>query len=157
MNWTTGKGGETSGSSLQHLRSEYEEKLALLNEERRELIMKNSCAVSDLQKAETRSWQLDQEVAKMQERVCSLELELERRARRSGCDGSSASDKENAGANNAAAVGLGGVAAKSVEKKKTPSKSGRKAVPSLLDMVKEGGGADANAGNEGAQEQCTQS
>jgi chromosome segregation ATPase len=73
--WT---GGATS-TSLNVMRKEYDEKIANLNEERRELVMKISAHASDLQKSETRGWQLGQQVSDLQDTVTSLNLQLARR------------------------------------------------------------------------------
>lgn len=65
-------------STLLQLRAEYEESIESLNDEKRELIMKNSAAITDVQKAEKRAWETDQENAKLKQSLTSLKLSNER-------------------------------------------------------------------------------
>jgi chromosome segregation ATPase len=65
-------------STLVQLRSEYEETIDSLNSEKRELIMKNSAALTDVQKAERRAWEIEQENAKLKQDLTSLKLSNER-------------------------------------------------------------------------------
>ena len=116
-----GRGGERRGSSrrkedhvsaesLKSLTTSYEARIATLNEERRELVMNNTSAAKNLQMAETKNWQLDQEIASMKEQLCELRLELERALRggRGGggggmggeeAEGQGVRDKENVSEN----------------------------------------------------------
>jgi chromosome segregation ATPase len=70
--------GGVSGSTLAALREEYEEQLQAMNDEKRELMMKNSAAVTDVQKAEQRSWELEKEVERLKQDVTSAQLALQR-------------------------------------------------------------------------------
>jgi chromosome segregation ATPase len=65
-------------STLVQLRSEYEETIESLNSEKRELIMKNSAAITDVQKAEKRAWLVEQENSKLKRELTSLKLSNER-------------------------------------------------------------------------------
>ena len=70
--------GGVSGSTLSALREEYEEQFKALNDEKRELVMKNSAAITDVQKAEQRSWELEKELEKLKQEVSSAHLALQR-------------------------------------------------------------------------------
>ncbi|KAI2502849.1 hypothetical protein MHU86_11596 [Fragilaria crotonensis] len=70
--------GGVSGSTLSALREEYEEQLQAMNDEKRELMMKNSAAITDVQKAEQRSWELEKEVERLKHEVTSAHLALQR-------------------------------------------------------------------------------
>jgi chromosome segregation ATPase len=65
-------------STLTQLRTEYEETIDSLNGEKRELVMKNSAAITDVQKAEKRAWLVEQENAKLKQDLTSLKLSNER-------------------------------------------------------------------------------
>ena len=65
-------------STLVQLRAEYEATLEVLNDEKRELIMKNSAAITDVQKAEKRAWESDQANASLKQELTSLKLQNER-------------------------------------------------------------------------------
>eukprot|EP00934_Nitzschia_sp_Nitz4_P000992 Nitzschia sp. Nitz4//scaffold26_size159584//88964//93739//NITZ4_002498-RA/size159584-snap-gene-0.23-mRNA-1//1//CDS//3329545103//992//frame0 len=65
-------------STLGQLRAEYEETIESLNDEKRELVMKNSAAVTDVQKAEKRAWESEQENSGLKQKVTSLQLQVER-------------------------------------------------------------------------------
>jgi len=65
-------------STLVQLRTEYEETIEALNDEKRELVMKNSAAITDVQKAEKRAWESEQQNSDLQQRVTSLQLQVER-------------------------------------------------------------------------------
>uniref|UniRef100_A0A7S3V7Q8 Hook C-terminal domain-containing protein n=1 Tax=Chaetoceros debilis TaxID=122233 RepID=A0A7S3V7Q8_9STRA len=71
-------GGAISASSLTQLRTEYEEKLEEVNDEKRELVMKNSALITDEKKAQKRIWELDVDIKKVQNENTSLSLQLER-------------------------------------------------------------------------------
>jgi|UPI000581B4D3 chromosome segregation ATPase len=68
----------TSRSTISQLRREYEETIEALNDEKRELVMRNSAAITDVQKAEQRAWEREQEVTRMQDEMTSLKLALQR-------------------------------------------------------------------------------
>lgn len=70
--------GGVNRTTLSQMRQEYEEQLESLNDEKRELIMKNSAASTDVQKAEQRAWEREQEVAKLKEDITSLKLAQQR-------------------------------------------------------------------------------
>jgi hypothetical protein len=110
----------------------YENKIAELTEERRELVMNNTSAAKNLQMAESRSWTLEQEIVELKETVCELQLELERATR---CGDST--NKEN------------------LANTETPLKSLEKsAPPTLLESVQ-----TVNVGSDAdqAQPECKQS
>ena len=65
-------------STLLQLRSEYEETIESLNDEKRELIMKNSAAITDVQKAEKRAWLVEQDNSILKQDLTSLKLSNER-------------------------------------------------------------------------------
>jgi molybdopterin converting factor small subunit len=68
----------TSGSTISQLRAEYEETIRLLNDEKRELVMKNSATISDLQRMEQRSWHLEDEICRLKEELTSAHLKIQR-------------------------------------------------------------------------------
>jgi chromosome segregation ATPase len=70
--------GGVNRTTLSQMRQEYEEQLEGLNDEKRELIMKNSAASTDVQKAEQRAWEREQEVAKLKSEITSLQLAHQR-------------------------------------------------------------------------------
>jgi chromosome segregation ATPase len=72
------RGRTNQQSTLVQLRSEYEETIESLNDEKRELIMKNSAALTDVKKAEKRAWQVEQENARLKQDLTSLKLSNER-------------------------------------------------------------------------------
>lgn len=67
-----------SSSSLAQLRAEYEEKIEEINDEKRELIMKNSALITEEKKAQKRAWEFEVEVKRLENIVTSLQLQLER-------------------------------------------------------------------------------
>ena len=73
--------GGVSGSTLSSMREEYEEQLQALNDEKRELIMRNSAAISETQKAEQRAWELEKELGRIKEELTSTQLSLQRAER----------------------------------------------------------------------------
>mmetsp|Transcript_2063 Transcript_2063/g.4133 ORF Transcript_2063/g.4133 Transcript_2063/m.4133 type:complete len:147 (-) Transcript_2063:2554-2994(-) len=60
------------------LRTEYERVFEKLNAEKRELIIKNSSAYSDIQKSEHHAWKMEEELNTVKEQNVSLQLSLER-------------------------------------------------------------------------------
>ena len=70
-----------SGSTLTQLREEYEEQIQALNDEKRELVMRNSAAITDVQKAEQRSWELEKELARLKDELTSTKLAVQRAER----------------------------------------------------------------------------
>jgi hypothetical protein len=71
-------GGGANRTPLSQMRQEYEEQLESLNDEKRELIMKNYAASTDVQKAEQRAREREQEVAKLKSEITSLQLAHQR-------------------------------------------------------------------------------
>ena len=71
-------GASVSASSLSQLRSEYEDKIEEINDDKRELVMKNSALITDEKKAQKRAWELEVEVKKLENVNTSLQLQLER-------------------------------------------------------------------------------
>jgi chromosome segregation ATPase len=65
-------------STISILRSEYEAQIETLNDEKRSLVMKNAAASTDVQRAEQRAWEREQEVTRLKNEVTSLKLELAR-------------------------------------------------------------------------------
>lgn len=65
-------------STLTQMRAEYEEKIGELNDEKRELVMKYSAAISDVQKAEQRTWEREEEITKLKSEITSMKLTLQR-------------------------------------------------------------------------------
>lgn len=70
--------GAVNQSTLVQLRTEYEETIEALNDEKRELVMKNSAAATDVQKAEKRAWESEQENSQLKQQLTSLQLQVER-------------------------------------------------------------------------------
>ena len=71
-------GTSISASSLSQLRAEYEEKIEEINDDKRELVMKNSSLVTEEKKAQKRAWALEIEVRKLENSNTSLKLQVER-------------------------------------------------------------------------------
>lgn len=65
-------------SALVQLRKEYEAQIEGLNDEKRDLIMKMSSQSTDVHKAEKRTWEREEENAKLKAENTSLKLELQR-------------------------------------------------------------------------------
>ena len=65
-------------STMLQLRAEYEETIEALNDEKRELIMKNSASITDVQKAEKRAWLVEQDNSILKQDLTSLRLTKER-------------------------------------------------------------------------------
>lgn len=65
-------------NTLTQLRKEYEERIAELNDEKRDLVMKMSSQATDVNKAEKRVWDRDQELTKLKAENTSLQLSLQR-------------------------------------------------------------------------------
>jgi len=60
------------------MRQEYEEQIENLNDEKRALILKYTAASAEVQNAEKRTYQRDEEINQLKAKVTSLELALER-------------------------------------------------------------------------------
>jgi chromosome segregation ATPase len=70
--------GAVNRNTLFQVRQEYEETISALNDEKRELVMKHSASVADVEKAEKRSWEREQENEKLKADLTSLKLTLQR-------------------------------------------------------------------------------
>ncbi|KAL7470351.1 hypothetical protein ACHAXS_013008 [Conticribra weissflogii] len=67
-----------SKSALVQYREEFEERIRELEDEKRDLIMRNTAAITDVQKAEQRSWDLEQELEKLRSELTTAKLSMER-------------------------------------------------------------------------------
>lgn len=70
--------GSVSASSLSQLRAEYEDKIEELNDEKRELVLKNTALVTEEARIQKRAFELEVEVQKLRQDKISLELQIER-------------------------------------------------------------------------------
>jgi hypothetical protein len=70
--------GGFNSATLTQLRSGYEEEISKLHDELRELVMKNTAAMSDVQKAEQISNEKEKEIAALKQELTSMRLKLER-------------------------------------------------------------------------------
>lgn len=70
--------GAQNRHSMPHVVREYEEAVSALNDEKRELLMKNAAAVADVEKAEKRAWEREEENEKLKAELTSLKLALQR-------------------------------------------------------------------------------
>jgi chromosome segregation ATPase len=93
-----------SKAAFMQLREGYEEKIEALETEKRDLIMRNSAAVAETQKAEKRSWELEEEITKIRSELTTAKLVLQRTQRRdefpSGLSACSRTNYEGSGALN---------------------------------------------------------
>mmetsp|Transcript_41406 Transcript_41406/g.81141 ORF Transcript_41406/g.81141 Transcript_41406/m.81141 type:complete len:1042 (-) Transcript_41406:69-3194(-) len=71
-------GPNSNGATIMQVRSEYERVVDKLNFEKRDLVVQSSSAYSDIQKAEQRSWQLEEELKKVKDENVTLRLAIER-------------------------------------------------------------------------------
>lgn len=72
------RGGGIDRRALTQLRQEYEERIEVLNDEKRDLIMRMSSQSTDVHKAEKRAWEREEENAKLKADNTSLKLKLQR-------------------------------------------------------------------------------
>lgn len=72
------KNGGVDRQALMELRKEYEERIEELNDEKRDLIMKNASAATDVHKAEKRAWEREDDISRLQQEITSLKLMLQR-------------------------------------------------------------------------------
>ena len=70
--------GSQTRNTVAQVRQEYEETIAKLNDEKRELLMKCSATTTNTDKAEKRVYERDQEIEKLKAEVTSLQLQLQR-------------------------------------------------------------------------------
>ncbi|KAK1747431.1 hypothetical protein QTG54_001394 [Skeletonema marinoi] len=89
----------TSGISKNafiQFREEFEERIKALETEKCSLIMRNSAATAETQKAEQRSWELEEEITKIRSELTTAKLALQRNQRRDEFpSGLSASSRKN--------------------------------------------------------------
>jgi chromosome segregation ATPase len=147
-----------SKTALIEYRQEFEERIQSLEDDKRDLIMRNSAAMSDVQKAEARSWELEEELTKVKSELTTTKLAMQRNERRSEL----MTVGSNAKARKRVSSGL-------VKENSTPnihhrardftptaiqssSKKSKTDIPSLLDHAK--GGAKSL---DGEQPECKQS
>ena len=159
-----------STSALTQLREEYEERIEVLEEEKRGLVMKSSAATTETRRAEQRSWELEEELAKARSELTTTKLALQRAERRSDFSaGLSASSRKryeegndrNNGKDNTLNVRIRGLPPSGAKKQDfTPmfpeSALKNKDAPkqkSLMELTVKG---DGNAA-ESAPQECTQS
>ena len=146
-----------SKAALMEYRQEFEERLQALEDDKRVLIMRNSAAMSDVQKAEARSWELEEELTKIRSELTTTKLAMQRNERRaelltlgSSSKGrkrfSSGFNKENTPNIHHKARDFTPTAVQSSNKKMKTD------VPSLMDHAK--GGAKST---DGEQPECKQS
>lgn len=72
------EGIKVNNTVLSEMRDEYNSKMNKVNDARRELIMRNSAAISELQKANQRAWKLEEELGKVKSDLTSAKLALQR-------------------------------------------------------------------------------
>ena len=71
-------GGGMSGSTLTQLRSEYEETIVNLKDEKRELIMKISAAITEKKRAEQNACNLEDQLSTVKDQLTASELTIQR-------------------------------------------------------------------------------
>ena len=146
-----------SKAALIEYRQEFEERLQALEDDKRDLIMRNSAAMTDVQKAEARSWELEEELTKIRSELTTTKLAMQRNERRtelltlgSSCKRqkrfSDGFNKENTPNIHHKARGYTHVSVQSSSKKVKTD------VPSLMDHAR--GGVASNAGEK---QECKQS
>ena len=65
-------------STVSAIREEYEEQLGALKDEKRELVMRNSAAATQVQKAEQQTWEMEKAMAAIKDELTSTKLDLQR-------------------------------------------------------------------------------
>jgi hypothetical protein len=70
--------GGISAAMLTQMRQEYEDALDRLRDEKRDLIMKSTAATAEVQKAEQRAWEHEQNNVKLRSEITSLQLAIQR-------------------------------------------------------------------------------
>jgi len=76
--------GNVSNATVDQIRSEYDDTIQKLKDEKRELIMRNSAAMTDVQKAELRAWEREEELSRTKSQLTSMTLALQRAEMRNG-------------------------------------------------------------------------
>jgi chromosome segregation ATPase len=87
------RGSGVDRRALTQLQRDFEERIDVLNNEKRDLIMKMSSQSTDVHKAEKRAWECEEEISRLKAENTSLKLRLERKEIPSG-------DAESPGAAN---------------------------------------------------------
>lgn len=82
-------------STFTQFREEYEEKIATLEDEKQELVMKSCAAATETRKAEQRAWELEAELTKVQGELTTAKLALQRNERRSDFSAGLSSSSKN--------------------------------------------------------------
>eukprot|EP00956_Cyclotella_meneghiniana_P021116 scaffold38017_cov72-Cyclotella_meneghiniana.AAC.12 len=84
LNTSSNEQGSSSISrtALIAYRQEFEERIQSLEDDKRDLVMRNSAAMSDAQKAEARSWELEEELTKVRSELTTTKLAMQRNERR---------------------------------------------------------------------------
>eukprot|EP00804_Cyclotella_cryptica_P009857 CCRYP_014174-RA/>CCRYP_014174-RA protein AED:0.02 eAED:0.02 QI:52/1/1/1/0.4/0.33/6/2015/1066 len=72
-----------SKSALIEYRQEFEERIQSLEDDKRDLVMRNAAAMSEAHKAERRCWELEEELNKLRSELTTLKLAMQRNERRS--------------------------------------------------------------------------
>jgi chromosome segregation ATPase len=131
-----------SKTALIEYRQEFEERIQALEDDKRDLIMRNSAAMSDVQKAEARSWELEEELSKVKGELTTAKLVMQRHERKA--------ELMNLGSNSKARkrVSSGLIkenATPNIHKRdftptaiQSSNKKSRTDVPSLMDYAKNG-------------------
>jgi len=86
---------KVTSTSIDIIRREFEDTVAKLKEERREMIFLNCSFSSDVAKAQQAAWMSEERNGSLKEQVSNLQLRLER-MERTAKDGKNEEDKENA-------------------------------------------------------------
>ena len=68
----------TSTLSFAELRSDYEDRISHLTDEKRELIMKNAAVMAEAKRAQQQAWDLEEQVSRLNNELTSVTLKLER-------------------------------------------------------------------------------
>ena len=76
MSFTSGN--NIHASLVSQIREDYESKIEELNDEKRQLVMKNSALITEEKRAVNRTWDLEVQVKDLQEKNTSLQLQVER-------------------------------------------------------------------------------
>jgi len=78
LNGTNSRAFKANDYMLSKMREEYSLKFHKMNDEKRELVMRNSAAISDLQKANQRAWKLEDALSNVKTELTSTKLALQR-------------------------------------------------------------------------------
>ena len=147
-----------SKSALIEYRQEFEERIQSLEEDKRDLIMRNSAAMSDVIKAEARTWELAEELNKVKGELTTTKLAMQRNERRAELlmVGSNTKGRKRMSSGTAKENTTPNIHHRTKDFTPTAvessSKKSKTDLPSLMDMAK--GGAKAG---DGEQSECKQS